>query len=352
MSLKKRSIIALAGVAALTIGIMTGCAPKIEQKSETNTSKEQVVNVYSARHYEVDKELYKEFEKETGIKVNVVEGKAPELLERLKREGKDTQADVFASADIANLYQAVEGDLTQPVESETVNKNIPENLRGKDNEWVGLTTRARIIAYDKEKVKPEELSTYEDLTNDKWKGEILTRSSDSSYNQSLLASFIELNGEEKAKEWAKGIVDNMARQPEGNDRDQVKAVAAGEGKLAIVNTYYIGRLLNSEDQEEVKAGEAVNVFFPENTHVNVSGIVLSKYSKNKENAIKFIEFLTEEKAQQAITDENFEYPANKKVQPNELLKSWGEFNPQNIDLSKVGEYNKKAVEIFNEVGWK
>lgn len=346
MALKRKSIISLAAIAMLTIGVATGCAPK------TSTSQENVINVYSARHYDVDKELYKEFEEETGIKVNVVEGKAPELLERLKREGKDTQADVFATADIANLYQAVDGGLTQPVESEIVNKNIPENLRGNNNEWVGLTTRARIVAYDKEKVDPSQLSTYDDLTSDKWKGKILTRSSDSSYNQSLLASFIELNGEEKAKAWAEGMVNNFARQPEGNDRDQVKAIAAGEGELAIVNTYYIGLLLNSQDPEEVKAGKEVKVFFPENTHVNVSGIVLSKYSKNKENAIKFIEFLTEEKAQEAITNSNFEYPANPNVEPSELLKSWGEFTPQNIDLTKVGEYNRKAVEIFNQVGWK
>lgn len=346
MTLKKKSIISLASIAMLTIGVATGCAPK------TSKSQENVINVYSARHYDVDKELYKEFEEKTGIKVNVVEGKAPELLERLKREGKDTQADVFATADVANLYQAIDGELTQPIESETVNKNIPKNLRGNNNEWVGLTTRARIVAYDKEKVDPSQLSTYDDLTSDKWKGKILTRSSDSSYNQSLLASFIELNGEEKAQTWAKGMVNNFARQPEGNDRDQVKAIAAGEGELAIVNTYYVGQMLNSQDQEEVKAAKKVKVFFPKNTHVNVSGIVLSKYSKNKENAIKFIEFLTEEKAQEAITNNNFEYPANPNVEPSELLKSWGEFNPQNIDLTKVGEYNKKAVEIFNQVGWK
>lgn len=349
MAFKKKSIISLAGVAVLAIGLMTGCAPK----TDTAKSKsEEVVNVYSARHYEVDKELYKEFEEQTGIKVNVVEGKAPELLERLKRENKDTQADVFASADIANLYQAVEADLVQPTQSEIVNKNIPENLRGKNNEWIGLTTRARIVAYDKETVKPEELSTYENLTSDKWKGQILTRSSDSSYNQSLLASFIELNGETKAKEWAKGIVNNIARQPQGNDRDQVKAIAAKEGKLAIVNTYYVGQMLNSKDEEEVKAAQKIGVFLPKSTHINVSGIVLSKYSQNKENAIKFIEFLTEEKAQQSITNQNYEYPANSKVEVNKLLKSWGTFTPQKIDITKIGEYNKRAVEIFNEVGWK
>lgn len=344
--MRKKSIIAMAAVSIFTLGVITGCAPK------TTSEEGGVVNVYSARHYDVDKVLYKEFEEETGIKVNVVEGKAPELLERMKREGADTQADVFASADIANLYQAIEGELTQPIKSKVIEKNIPENLRGKDNEWIGLTTRARIIAYDKEKVTPEELSTYEDLTSDKWKGEILSRSSDSSYNQSLVASFIELNGEEKTKEWAAGLVNNFAREPKGNDRDQVKAVAAGEGKLAIVNTYYVGRMLNSEDAEEVKAAQKVGVFMPKDTHVNISGMVVSKHSKNKENAIKFIEFMSGERAQTAITQENHEYPANPAVEANDLLKSWGEFTPQIIDLSKVGQNNKRAVEIMDEVNWK
>ena len=348
MALRKKIITSL-GVTFLALGMVTGCAPKVD-KASSDTG--EVVNIYSARHYDVDKELYKKFEEETGIKVNVVEGKAPELLERLKREGKDTQADVFATADIANLYQAIESDLVQNIESDIVNKNVPENLRGENNEWVGFTTRARIVAYDKESVNPEELSTYEDLTSDKWKDSILVRSSDSSYNQSLLASFIELNGEEKSKQWAQGIVNNMARQPEGNDRDQVKAIAAGEGKLAIVNTYYVGRMLNSEDAEEVKAAEKIKVFFPENTHVNVSGAVISKHSKNKENAVKFIEFMTDEYAQKAMTEANYEYPVNPSVEASELLKSWGEFKPQDIDITKIGEYNKKAVEIFNEVGWK
>lgn len=346
MSLKRRSK-ALLGIAVISAGILAGCSTN--KDSET---KEEVINVYSARHYDADKEMYEEFQKDTGIKVNVIEGKAPELLERLKREGSDTQADVFVTSDIANLYQAVDAGLTQNVESEIVNKNIPSNLRGENNEWVGLTQRARIIAYDKAKVKPEELSTYEDLTSEKWNKKVLVRSSESTYNQSLLASFIDLNGEESATEWAEGIVNNFARQPQGNDRDQVKAIAAGEGEVAIVNSYYIGKMVNSEDAEEKKAVEKVGVFFPENTHINVSGIVLGKYSKNKENAVKFIEYMTEEKAQKAFTDINSEYPANPNVEPSELLKSWGEFTTQDINLTNVGKYNKQAVEIFNKVGWK
>lgn len=349
MKFKMKSKIAIAMVSVLSLALLAGCG---SQEQVESTEESGVVNVYSARHYDVDKEVFLKFEDATGIKVNVIEGKAPELLERMKREGADTQADMFITADMANIYQAIDSELTQNVESEIVDANIPENLRGENNEWIALTQRARVIAYDKEKVNPQELSTYEDLVSERWAGKILVRSSDSTYNQSLLASFIELNGEESAKEWAAGLVSNMAREPEGGDRDQVKAVAAGEGELAILNTYYLGLMVNSKDPEEVKVAEKVGVFFPEPTHVNISGVIVNKYSKNAGNAVKLIEYLTSEEVQKQYTDKNFEYPANPNVEPTELLKSWGEFKPQDINLSKLGEYNKKAVEIFNEVGWK
>ncbi|MGB5822949.1 MAG: Fe(3+) ABC transporter substrate-binding protein [Proteocatella sp.] len=349
MKFKVKSKIAIAMVSVLSLAFLAGCGTKEEAAIIEESG---VVNVYSARHYDVDKEVFLKFEDETGIKVNVIEGKAPELLERMKREGADTQADIFITADMANIYQTIDSQLTQSVDSEIVDSNIPENLRGENNEWIALTQRARVIAYDKEKVNPQDLSTYEDLTSDRWSDKILVRGSDSTYNQSLLASFIELNGEEAAKEWAAGLVSNMAREPEGGDRDQVKAVAAGEGELAILNTYYLGLMINSEDPEEVKVAESVGVFFPEPTHVNISGVVVNKYSKNTENAVKLIEYITSEEVQQQYTDKNYEYPANPNVEPTELLKSWGGFTPQDIKLSKLGEYNKKAVEIFNEVGWK
>lgn len=347
MKITRKSMMSMALGSILAVGVLAGCSGTADSAKE-----QEVVNVYSARHYDVDKEAFALFEQETGIKVNVIEGKAPELLERMRREDKDTQADLFVTADMANLYQVIEADLAQPIHSKVVDSQISEHLRGKDNEWIALTQRARILAYDKEKISQEELSTYEDLTNEKWNGQILVRSSESTYNQSLLASFIELNGEEAAKKWAEGIVSNMARDPKGNDRDQVKAIAAGEGNIAILNSYYIGRMIHSEDPEEVKAVEKVGIFFPENTHMNISGVVMNKYAKNKENAIKLVEYMTGEKVQQMYTDANYEYPANAKVTPNELLQSWGEFNPQQIDLTKVGEYNKKAMQIFNEVGWK
>lgn len=351
---KKRLVVLTLAVSV----ILGGCTAKqvaAPQKEAAGTGS-KVVNLYTDRHYESDEKLYEEFTKDTGIKVNVVKGNSDELLERLEREGKDTEADLFITADAGRLARAKEKGLLQSVKNETLNNNIPENLRDKDNNWFGLTMRARVLVFDKSKIKPEQLSTYEDLTDSKWKGKILVRSSSAIYNQSLIASFIELNGEEAARNWAKGIVANMAREPKGNDRDQAKAVVAGEGDIAIMNTYYIGLMSTSTDPEEVKVAQKVGVFFPNQstngTHVNVSGVGLTKNAKNNENAIRFMEFLASEKAQKQFAESNFEYPANPKVEAAQLLKSWGTFKPQNINLTKLGEYNKKAQEIMNEVGWK
>lgn len=353
--MRKRKLIAISLALSIILG---GCTVKSEviSQKEAVPSNGKFVNLYTDRHYESDEKLYEEFTKDTGIKVNVVKGNSDELIERLEREGKDTQADLFVTADAGRLHRAKEKGLLQAVTSETLSKNIPVNLRDKDNNWYGLTMRARVLVYDKNKMRPEQLSTYEDLADPKWKGKVLVRSSSAIYNQSLVASFIALQGEEAARSWAKGIVDNMARAPKGNDRDQAKAVVAGEGDIAIMNTYYIGLMSKSSDPEEVKIAQKVGVFFPNQgttgTHVNVSGIGMTKNVKNKENAIQFMEFLSSEKAQKQFAEANFEYPANPEVEAAELLKSWGDFKPQNVDLSKLGEYNKKAQEIMNEVGWK
>lgn len=341
--------------ATMLLAACSGNKTAISSKS-SEQSGGKVVNVYSDRHYDTDKKLYELFTKETGIKVNIVEGKSDELIERLEREGKDTQADALITADVGRLYRAKNKQLLQAASSNVLEKNIPENLRDKDKEWYGLTVRARVLVYPKDRINPSQLSTYEDLTNPKWRGKILTRPSSSIYDQSLLASFIDINGEEKAKEWAKGIVENMAREPKGNDRDQAKAAVAGEGDIAIMNTYYVGKMLKSSDPEEVKVAEKIGVFFPNQstngTHINISGVGVTRNAKNKENAIKLIEFLSDVKAQSEFAEANFEYPVNKNVQPSELLKSWGEFKTQDINLSKLGEFNQKAVEILNEVGWK
>ncbi|MCY6482892.1 Fe(3+) ABC transporter substrate-binding protein [Clostridium aestuarii] len=354
---KKLGLISAALTLVISAGVLAGCSGS-QKTDKKNISKDQekIVNVYTDRHYDSDEELYKMFTEKTGIKVNVVKGKSDELIERLKREGKDTQADVLITADVGRLYRAKESELLQSVESDELTKNIPEKYRDEDNQWFGLTKRARVMVYSEDRVNSKDLSTYEDLTNAKWKGKILVRSSTNIYNQSLLASFIEINGEEKAKEWAKEIVGNMAREPQGNDRDQAKAVVAGIGDIAIMNTYYVGKLLNSADSEEVKVGKSVKVFFPNQqttgTHVNISGAGLTKDAKNKENAVKFIEFLSGVEAQKQYAEANYEYPVNPEVEPSELLKSWGSFKEQDIRLSKLGENNKRAVQILNEVNWK
>ncbi|RHW43552.1 iron ABC transporter substrate-binding protein [Neobacillus notoginsengisoli] len=358
----KKKVFAFSMVFLLVFGALAGCTSSntTSEKQPADESKEKkepgVVNLYTSRHYESDNDLYKIFEEKTGIKVNVVEGKGDELMERLNVEGDATEADLYFTADAGNLHIAKESDLLQPVESEVLSKNIPENLRDEDNYWFGMAKRARVLVYAKDRVKPEELSTYEAMATPEWKGRVVARPADNMYNISLLSSFIEVMGKENAKEWAKGFAENMAREPQGNDRDQAKAVVAGEADVALMNTYYVGLMSVSEDPEEKKVAEKVGVFFPNQettgTHINVSAIAVTKHAKNKENAIKFMEFLSSEEAQGKFAEVNFEYPANPNVQPSEFLKSWGEFKEQDIKLSVLGKNQQKAIKIFNEVGWK
>jgi iron(III) transport system substrate-binding protein len=357
--MKHRTVLAGVLTALLSISILTGCgkASKEGQQpaSATTPAKGQVVNLYSGRNYAVDEVLYAEFTKRTGIKVNVVQGNAEELIERLKREGESTPADLFITVDGGVLNNAKEGGMLQPMTSPTLEANVPKTFWDKENQWIGLGTRARVIAYSKERVKPEQLSTYEDLASDKWKGKVLVRSSTSLYNQSLVAGLIEANGEQGVLTWAQGLVKNLARKPEGGDRDQVKAIAAGGGDVAIINTYYYGQMLVSKDAEEVKAAEKVALFFPNQTttgtHVNISGAGLAKHAKNRENAIKFIEFLTGEDAQALFAKEGFEFPVNPKAPKPDLFKSWGEFKVQQIDWAKLGTNNKKALELMTKAAW-
>lgn len=316
------------------------------------------LTLYSTRHYDTDDEIFARFTADTGIKVEVVKGKDGELLEKLTAEGEDTPADIFYTSDAGNLFKAKEAGLFQAIGSETVNKNIPENLRDKDDMWTGITKRARVIVYSKDRVDPSALSTYEDLADPKWAGKILVRSSSSQYNVSLVASFIETMGEEKTKEWLEGFVHNFAREPQGNDRDQGKAIYAQEGDIAIMNTYYLGKMLNdNEDQEMKMAGENIAIFFPNQettgTHVNISGAGIISASKNKEAAVKFLEFLTSEETQEEFSALNYEFPANPSVEvQNEFLKSLGEFKSQDINLTVLGENSKKASQMMDEAGWK
>lgn len=314
------------------------------------------VNVYSHRHYDTDKQLFKMFEEKTGIKVNVVKADASALIKRIQSEGKNSPADVLITVDAAGLFQAKDQGLLQSVQSDYLTTHIPAKFRDKDNQWFALTKRARVFVYKIGSDIPNQLKTYEDLADPKYKGQVMVRSSNNVYNQSLLAAVIAHHGEEYALKWAKGVVANMAHDPKGNDRYQVKAIANDIGSIAVANTYYIGKMVDNRDISQAEAVKKVKILFPvfENggTHVNVSGAGVAKYAPNKENAIKFIEFLASKDAQDLFANGNFEYPILAEVEKNDILKSWGTFKEDNISMNLLGENNKAAVKIFDQANWR
>lgn len=315
------------------------------------------VNVYSHRHYDTDIKLFKMFEEKTGIKVNIVKAQAAELIKRIKSEGERTNADVLLTVDAGNLETAKKEGLLQPVNSDILNSSIPDYLRDKDNTWYGVTLRSRIVAILKNNLDDfKDLNYYEDLSDPKYKGMIMVRSSNNIYNQSLLAAMIAHHGTEYATKWAKGVVDNFTKKPNGNDISQVRSIAIGLGKIAIVNTYYVGKMSESKDFQDVMAQQMTQVKFLKfkdgGTHINISGLGVTKYAKNKENAIKLIEFLVSPEAQEIFANENFEYPVLKDVKTPKVFDSFGTFERDNIYLGKLGEYNKDAVLIFDNVGWR
>lgn len=321
-----------------------------------NVGSDKSITVYTERHYDTDQLLYDRFTELTGIEVNLIRDDADKLITKMDNEGEDSPADVLIIADAGRLHSAKELDLFQPITSDVLEENVPNHYKDEENYWYGLTMRARVFVYHPDRVNASELSTYEALTDSKWEGRIVTRTSTNIYNQSLMSSMIEIMGEEQARAWATGLVQNFARDPQGNDRDQAKAVVSGVADIAIMNTYYIGRMLHSSDPYEVEVGETIRIFFPNQettgTHINVSGAGVAKYSKNVEEAIELIEFLTSEEAQRSYADANFEYPIHPAVEPHDLLKSWGTFIAQDIPLSKLGEHSVLATIIMNEIGWK
>jgi iron(III) transport system substrate-binding protein len=316
------------------------------------------VNLYSQRHYAVDELQYENFTKLTGIKVNVTKANADELIQRLKNEGDKTQADLFVTVDVGKLWQAGNMGLLQKINSDIINPNIYPSMLDKNNFWTPVTYRSRILVYSNDRVNKSELSTYEDLADERWKNRILVRSSSNSYNQALMSSLVANLGAEETQKWSDAIVKNFARNPKGNDRDQVKAIAAGQGDVAIVNSYYIGLLLSSQNEEELNAGKSVSVFFPnqgENqrgAHINVSGIALTKNSKNKENAIKLIKYLQTDEAQKTYVNNTYEYSVNPSISPNEIVRGWGDFKMDDLDLNLLGSKRDEAIRIFDKSGWK
>ena len=330
--------------------------------SACGSSDEQVVNVYTTRHYDNDDTLYMQFTQQTGIKVNIVNDSAPALIEKVKAEGELPQADVFFSADAGYLALAKAEGILQEVTSTALESNISAKYRDVDNMWFGLTKRARVFLYDKT-IDPTGL-TYENVTT-RFPNEIVVRSSSNIYNQSLVASFIEVMGETETTQWVQDLIANMARTPEGNDRGQAVAIANGEAKIAIANSYYYGLLVNEEDttSEYFGVADVVGIYFPNQgeedsgVHVNVSGAGVIKNAKNPDNATKLIEFLSSVEAQSAFSAANYEFPINEDATISTLLQSWLDaqnisiLKEQDINLSTLGTHNEKAVTMMTSASW-
>lgn len=318
-------------------------------------AEEAVLNLYSARHYQTDEALYANFTKQTGIKINRIEGKEDELLERIKNEGANSPADILLTVDAARLAKADELGLFAPIGSKTLESRIPAHLRTPD--WFSFSTRARVIVYNKEAVKAEDVASYDDLANPKLKGKVCSRSGSHPYNLSLMASRVAHDGEAKAEAWAKGVVANFARAPKGGDTDQIKAVAAGECGVALSNTYYVARLMRSDKPEDKKTMEKVGIVWPNQkttgTHINISGAGVLKTAPHKEAAVKFLEYLTSDDAQRYFADGNNEWPVVTTVKvSNPALDTLGKFKADNLPVKSLAMYQVKAQMIFDRVGYR
>ena len=316
----------------------------------------QEVNVYSARSEPLILPQIEAFTELTGIKVNLVTAKGDALLERLIQEGSNSPADLLLTVDVGRLISAVNAGVTKSVNSDVLSNAIPPQYRDSGGHWFGLGLRSRVIYYAPDRVNVADLSTYEDLADDKWRGKICIRSSTNIYNQSLLSSIISHHGAEVAEAWAAGVVANMGRDPQGGDTDQIKAVAAGECDISVGNTYYYARLLASTDASNQEVTSKVKLFWPNQNdrgaHINISGATVTKSSKNTENAIKFLEFLVSEEAQKIYAEVVFEYPVRTGVGLSDILKGYGAFKADTIDLETYAVRQADAIRIFDRVGWR
>ena len=310
------------------------------------------VNIYSYRQAYLLEPLLNAFEKETGIETNVVFAKQG-LAERLEREGRNSPADVVMTVDISRVNELVERDLVAGVKTDTLTSNIPENLHHPEGKWYALTTRGRLIYASKERVEEGEITTYEQLADDKWDDRICTRSGKHPYNIALISSMIAHHGEAETEEWLRGLKDNLARKPQGGDRDQIKAIAEGVCDVAIGNSYYYGNMLMDENQRP--AAEKVNLIFPNadgrGTHVNISSISLTKSAPNRDEAVALMEFLTSPEAQRIYAEANTEYPANPDVKPTGLVAEWGEIHPDDLSLQEIADHRETAVKLVDRVDY-
>lgn len=314
------------------------------------------VNVYSARKEALIKPLLSRFTEQTGIKVNLVTGKADALLKRLESEGRNTPADILITTDAGRLHRAHQANVLQAIKSQTLEKVIPSIYREPNGYWYGLSVRSRPIFYVKGKVDSANLSTYEDLTKPQFKRQICIRSSNNIYNQSLVASMISANGIAATEKWATGLVKNMARPPRGGDRDQIRAAAAGQCNIAIANSYYFAAMMAGKKAKDKAAASKMAIFWPNQSgrgaHVNISGAGITKHASNRDNAILLLEFLANKESQKWYAENNHEYPIRKDVEASALLKSWGEFKSDAVNLSILGKNNPDAVKLMDRAGWK
>ncbi|MFK7866462.1 MAG: Fe(3+) ABC transporter substrate-binding protein [Alphaproteobacteria bacterium] len=339
---------------SLVVGLMIGAIMQPQANA-------QEVNLYSARKEVLILPLLERFTQQTGIEVNIVTGKADNLMKRLQLEGINSPADLLLTVDAGRLYRAVDAGLTQPIISDKIEQRLPAAYRDQDMHWVGLSMRARPIFYNREKILPGALSTYQALTDKKWHKRVCIRSSGNIYNQSLVASMVAHDGVEPARTWAAGLVDNFARRPQGGDTDQLMAVAAGECDVAIANSYYFAVMMNGADKMKREAAQKIGLFWPNQSgdgvdgrgvHVNISGAVIAKSAKNYDSAVALIEYLLSDEAQRWYADTNGEYPVVETIEPSPLLKSWGSFKADLVGFSKLGELNPEAVKLMDRTGWK
>ncbi|MFC2992744.1 Fe(3+) ABC transporter substrate-binding protein [Halomonas tibetensis] len=314
------------------------------------------LNVYSARHYDSDEALYAAFTEQTGIDVNVLEGDSDQLLQRLKLEGEASPADVMITVDAGRLWRGEQEDIFASVESEILNERVPEHLRHPEGKWFGFSERVRTIFINPTAVDADKITRYEDLADPTFEGQVCIRSSNNIYNQSLLASMIAHHGEEAAEEWAAGVVNNFARNPEGGDTDQIRGVASGQCDIAVANHYYYARLVNSDQQADREAAEKVQVIFPNQgdrgAHVNVGGAGIVKGAPNEENAERFLEFLASDKAQSLFAIDNYEFPVVDSVELEGFMASLDDYKSDELNISALGEHNPEAVRIFDRVNWR
>lgn len=345
--------ISLCAAAALTLA---ACSPQNSDKAAKPAEAGGVINLYTARHYDADLALYDAFTRETGIKVNRIEGKPDQLVARMQSEGKGSPADVFLAADAGALWRAQNAGLLQGTDSKVLNDAIPANLRDPEGRWFGFSRRARIVAYDNTKVRPEEVDTYEKLATPRFKGKLCVRSADSVYNLSLVGALIEAWGPQKAEQWVRGVVANMARPPEGGDRDQIRAVAAGVCEIALTNSYYYIRMANGDDAKDKAVTERAKLAFPsldgKGAHVNISGGGVAANAPNRENAVKFLEFLASTEAQTTVSRMNFEFSAAPAVAVPAPVDAYAKFTANPMSVAAYGPRQAEAQSLMSKAGWR